>query len=370
MPNPVQDIILVNTQSVTVSLEPSMNALYSLWLLMDAETKTGLGEWVARTTAALTPKEQETHRLVIIGLYPAIFPKQSWSSFPAYVDHLAACDSLALRDKILQSYAAMPSLDNQDGLLPVDVDMKTVLESVDSYLDFLRERFGVDNIDQDLEAQAYLYVVDPPKMQNLIVTHLRKIWNRFLAPEWERIRPMLQDTVAAFRQIDFSNMSKLEAAQLITGQAVKEKWRHDFQLVERIIFVPTTHIGPYVGKFCDGATAWIFFGPRVPDGVQVHTSSLGRAEITVRLNALADDNRLGILKLLSESGELRSQDIMHRLGLSQSAASRHLKQLSATGYIFERRSSGAKCYKLNPQRIRDTLHAISVFLLGDSYTVT
>jgi len=247
------------------------------------------------------------------------------------------------------------------------IDVETALESVDSYLSFLRERFGADNIDEHLESQAYVYVVDPLAMQNLIVTHLRKMWNRFLAPEWERIRPMLQDTVAAFRQVDFSNMSKLQAAQLITGQAVKEEWRQDLTLIERIIFVPTTHIGPYVGKFCDGvATAWVFFGPRVPDGVQVHTSSLNRAEIAVRLNALADDNRLGILKLISESGELRSQDIMRSLGLSQSAASRHLKQLSATGYIFERRSSGAKCYKLNPQRIRDTLHAISIFLLGDS----
>ena len=52
---------------------------------------------------------------------------------------------------------------------------------------------------------------------------------------------------------------------------------------------------------------------------------------------------------------------MQGLDLSQSAASRHLKQLSATGYLLERRFSGAKCYKLNPQRIRDTF-----FLLGDS----
>ena len=84
----------------------------------------------------------------------------------------------------------------------------------------------------------------------------------------------------------------------------------------------------------------------------------------MRLNALADDTRLRILKLISEKGELRSQDIMQSLDLSQSAASRHLKQLSATGYLFERRHSGAKCYKLNPQRIKDTLQAVSIFLLG------
>ncbi len=109
----------------------------------------------------------------------------------------------------------------------------------------------------------------------------------------------------------------------------------------------------------------MFFGAKIPNGVQFHAPDLSRAEIAVRLNALADDTRLRILKLISEVGEQRSQDIMQSLDLSQSAASRHLKQLSATGYLFERRFSGAKCYKLNPQRIKDTLHAIAVFLLGN-----
>jgi DNA-binding MarR family transcriptional regulator len=55
---------------------------------------------------------------------------------------------------------------------------------------------------------------------------------------------------------------------------------------------------------------------------------------------------------------------MDQLELSQSAVSRHLKQLSATGYLNERRCEGAKCYKLNPERIEDTLSAIAAFLLS------
>jgi DNA-binding transcriptional ArsR family regulator len=55
---------------------------------------------------------------------------------------------------------------------------------------------------------------------------------------------------------------------------------------------------------------------------------------------------------------------METLDLSQSASSRHLKQLSATGFLSERRCNGAKCYKLNAERLDDTLQAVSVFLLG------
>ena len=73
---------------------------------------------------------------------------------------------------------------------------------------------------------------------------------------------------------------------------------------------------------------------------------------------------LGAGRMISDQGEQRSQDIMQSLDLSQSAASRHLKQLSATGYLFERRFRGAKYYKLNSERIQNTLEAISTFLLS------
>jgi len=84
-----------------------------------------------------------------------------------------------------------------------------------------------------------------------------------------------------------------------------------------------------------------------------------------RESLMADDVRLHILKLIAEEGELRSKVIMERLELSQSAASRHLNQLSATGYLIERRCSGAKCYSLNGERVQDTLKAVSAFLLCD-----
>jgi DNA-binding transcriptional ArsR family regulator len=135
--------------------------------------------------------------------------------------------------------------------------------------------------------------------------------------------------------------------------------------MKQVIFVPSAHIGPYLGKhWAGGDTLWVFFGARLPEGVPFHAPDLSRAEIVVRLSALADDNRLRILKLISEKGELSSQEIMASLGFSQSAASRHLKQLSATGYLSERRCNGAKCYQLNPERIENTLRAVSSFLLG------
>jgi predicted transcriptional regulator len=96
----------------------------------------------------------------------------------------------------------------------------------------------------------------------------------------------------------------------------------------------------------------------------VNAPDLSRSELLVRLTALADDVRLRMLQLLKEEGQLCSQDVQQRLGLSQSAGSRQLKQLSATGYVEERWVEGQKCYQLNEERIEDTLQALAHFLTG------
>jgi ArsR family transcriptional regulator len=185
-----------------------------------------------------------------------------------------------------------------------------------------------------------------------------------MAREWERVKPMLQTSVQAFQLIEFNKMTKLEAARWITGQALEEKdWEGTLASAEQVIFVPNAHVGPYLGTFKSGKILWLLFGARLPKGAQIEAPELSVNEILVRLSALNDEQRLRILKYISERGELRSNDIIQNLGLSQSAASRHLKQLSATGYLSERRCDGAKCYALIPERIEDSLQAIRAFLL-------
>jgi hypothetical protein len=55
------------------------------------------------------------------------------------------------------------------------VDLEAALKNVDSYLGSLRARFDADKLDEELEAQAYAFFVEPPAMQDLIVRHLCKM---------------------------------------------------------------------------------------------------------------------------------------------------------------------------------------------------
>ena len=374
MPNPVDEMLVPPpTPTMTFGLEPAQNGLISLHALLLAKKYSGLPDWVTNTTIALTAEEWSDHQLVFVGLYYTLVPQESWPSFPAYVNALQSSDPVTLRDRMLNKYAQFPPKHGKktSGITTeaTPVDWDHVLRDADTYLAFLSERFGADHIVTEIETRAYSYVIDPPAMQTLIVSHLRHMWNEYLGSEWERVEPMLRDSVKAFQQVDFGRMSKLEAAELVVESVAdeKEEWlRKRIKESQQVTFVPSAHIAPYVLTVENNKALWVMFGARLPVGIQFDAPDLSRAEIVTQLNALADDTRMQILKLISDKGELRSQEIMDALDLSQSAASRHLKQLCATGYLRARRCNGAKCFRFNSERIGDTLQSISnFFLLGE-----
>lgn len=366
MPAPAQDVLVSPaTAPITVDLAPARNAIHSLLLLLKVDQVSGLDEWITDTVARMSAEEMDRHRLVMEGFYFAIQPDGFWPSFPAYLEHLASQPAARLRDKVLDAYVHLQPRDQKNGDASVPVSKEDILANRDNYVAFLRQRFDPEHFDEELEAKAYNYLVDPPALQTLLLFHLRQMWENYLANEWKQVEPMLKDAVDAFRQVEFSGMSRAEVVEFIADRKLDSgHLQEKLEAAERLIFVPSAHVGPYLSFFKSDGVLGIIFRARLPEGAPFSAPDLSRADLVVRLSALADDTRLGILRLIAQEGELRSPEIMERVGLSQSAASRHLKQLSATGYLSERRCDGAKCYQLNADRVQDTLRALSAFLIG------
>ncbi len=153
----------------------------------------------------------------------------------------------------------------------------------------------------------------------------------------------------------------------MTGKEISEtKWEDQLLNARDLIFIPNAHIGPYIRTAKVQDSLYIYFGAHLPEGSDIRVPELDRAEIVSRISALADDTRLQILQLIAERGEMRSQEIMEVINLSQPSVSRYLSQLTAAGFLQERRANGAKAYILNEDRIEKTLKAVSAFLLGHS----
>lgn len=349
-------ILAPSDVKVTFALMPHDNAINSLSVLCQAQELSGLGDWIMQTYKALPPEKLRKHILIFYTLYHALETKDSFSSFSDYLDHLETVPAEDMTRKVVDEYCEKLG-DTPETLL---VDEATFLRRMNAMMGAKYVERGM-TFDTEMYTQAYHLLKNPQDLKNTLISHMRDMWETYLKPEWEAQLPTLQESVSAFSAMDYRGLNGYEAARTITGRDIPDFWSK-LNTVEEVIFVPSAHLGPYVSMMTHQDRGIVFFGARIPRGAVVKSSALGRSELLVRLNALTDDTRLMILELLTMHEELCAQDIMTMLNLSQSSASRHLRQLTATGYLNERRRDVAKCYTLNMERIDDTLEALKHFL--------
>ncbi len=350
----------VKTTTVTFDLAPAYNVL-SVLLLLD-ERLPGFSDWIQQTASDLPEDVLQTNALVA----PAaslFFDDQPWPSFPAFVDQLETLDPHEMRDREVEMLLKKgASYLEDDSSLPTAEEL---LADRERYLAFIEEVHCCKDypFDKERSEKEFALLQDPPARKELMISHLRRMWDTILVEEWEYHLPMLQECAEAFEALDLRSMSTSEAVQHVVDREVPDEWMDLFEELENIILIPSPYIGPYLLMISKSeTTARIIFGARMPKGAVIQSPALNRTELVARMSALANDTRLSILHLLSSEGELGSQDIMSRLDLSQSAASRHLQHLMATGYIVAQRKEGAKIFRLNSDRINDVFLALKDFL--------
>jgi DNA-binding transcriptional ArsR family regulator len=364
----VADYILApQTITVNFALDPALNTFNNVMLMLQVDERSGFSDWITRTAAALSPERKRILSLTSDGLYGGIIPESHWMSFPAYLDDLAQRDAVVLRDKAFSWICSEEkAAEYKFEPLPLEV----ALADREAYVSAMRQMHQTKHgekdpgqFDETFFVELHELMQNPDRMLELLVENLRILWNDVLREDWEHHQAMLRDSVEAFHQLDYSGSTPLQAIRAVTGRDLSGHWEATLGNAKQITFVPSAHIGPYLTWYGNEVTgiARIVFGARLPEGTRYESPALSRSELLVRLSALADDTRLQMLELLTRHEELCAQDIMAMLELSQSSTSRHLRQLTATGYLVERRREVAKCYTLNPARFEDTMRALKRF---------
>jgi DNA-binding transcriptional ArsR family regulator len=340
-------LLAPGTVNIEITLDPVYNNLSSLGMLNLAETYSGVDEWVKQTAVSLPVEQMRTHRLLFGILYSAFEPDEDWPSFPVYLDNLASQNPVFMRNRFLNyMFACSGEQYTHHNQL---MDLETFITQID------RSEMDLE-IERDLFTEAHALLSDPPAMLDTIVAHLTTMWQKALAAEWERNEAFLARVVEAFQSHDYSGLGTYEAIQTITGRSAHGNWQKTLASAETLRFIPSAHIGPYLTQYAYLPLVRIIFGARLPEEVEISPPELTHTDLLVRLRTLADETRLHILELLLEEGELCAQEIITRLNLTKSSASRHLSQLSAAGYLVEHQKAGkTKCYTLNPEYFRETL---------------
>ena len=353
---------------VEFSLAPAINVLTSMHLTGQVNRLSGLAEWVERTAATLTPHERQLELLLADGFALSVsdaLPMESYADFPAFLADWKARPAVALRDRLLDYVMRLPEVYPKCWPAGAPVpSVDDVLASPESYGAFMRTFAEMDTVDEETAQLGHSLLLDPVRLQREVAAFLTRLWeDSGLREEWARSLPLLSESIAAYQRQNYRNLTALEAIRAVTGRDMSSFGEDVLSLADRVMFVPSMHMGPYVAGLVRGTTLYLIFGARSPRGAQAASPDLSRAELLVRLNALADDTRLHILELLTQHDELCAQEIIERLDLSQSSASRHLSQLSASGFLIERRRDVNKCYSLNRERAGEVVRALRSFLI-------
>src|SRR5215216_357355 len=235
----------INSHTPVVMLEPALNAFGSMLLIAKSEDEPGIHEWVTKTRAQMLPEERFRHTLVMIGFHHAIQPQRPGMTFEAYLDDLEATSPSEFRDRLLKAYSQICITEEAQSHLNETVDWDEVLSSAQSYVEFLRYRFGDELVEEEVETRAYQYVIDPAGLKQLITGHIRWFWKNHLQAEWNRVRPMLEESARAFNEVDYSDMTRVQIIQYVTGKEVSEtKWGDELLQAKELMFIPNAHFGP------------------------------------------------------------------------------------------------------------------------------
>jgi Fe2+ or Zn2+ uptake regulation protein len=333
-----------------IGFEPVYNALNSMALLNLVDTLPALNGWVRATAAAMTPAERHTNRLIFEGMSAALVSSATETDFAAYLDALTTRHPKALRDAVLAQ------LTDQGAHTPAEL-----LADSQAYIAQLKRVSAGTPMDEALQMEVHALLNDPFRMHDLIITHLRALWESSLAAEWARTQRLLENSVRILQQSTPSSglapEKIMERLQAFVGRPAGS------DTTEEIVFVPSQHTGHYITQLRLGTTRWLFFDAILNYWVLLRESDVGEAELIGRLSALTEPMRIRILALLAQHHELTPQEIMEQLGQSQPNVSRYLKSLSM--YVHERRGKdGKKHYRLSPMQLDLTFHALKQTVLG------
>ncbi|HEU4327974.1 MAG TPA: DUF2087 domain-containing protein [Roseiflexaceae bacterium] len=302
--------------SVSVALAPAASVLNSMALLDAAARMPALDAWVLRTAAGLSEQQRRNHRLVLAILSGGLLPESPEQEFPAYLDALARLPA----ERIAAAAAALAALP-----------------------------------DPELHVEVDALAADPLALHDLLVTHLRDLWEHSLSGEWARAQPRLRQQAEQLRgRLEGPEGERL-AADL--GRFIGAEQLADLADLRQAVYVPAPHNGRYLTRLVQGATIYLFFDAPRAMPVLLRSTPVERAEALARLEALGDEVRLRILDLFGHQDLISAQEIMERLGLTQSTTSRALKQLGA--FLLESRErDGKKSYRLAPAQIELTFSAL------------
>lgn len=361
---------------LTTAVSLPLNLISILSLLYRAVPGSELDPWLVTTRRALAPDLKENvdllHGFSGRQLYYVEEPVMRFH--PLRADHLAATfdDLMSFLERqppnAFQDMAAsaLARVHRDLGRPPLALELASAASWRQALDPALTTTYPDDIVP---------LILDPVQLKDRTLRLFRDLWQGGYAAEYAAALPTLNE--AARLGAGTADRGFGLAFADLTGSRPPGSLIALLAEAERVVFCPSPHIGSFISYIHYPPALMIFYDAqglinRVNSGIVTPPVELAAGAARGRLaaddlieplRALADPTRLRILDVLAE-GELYAQEIVNRLGIAQSAVSRHLAQLERSGVVAVRAKRGMKYYAINPGQL-DAL-AVAIRQKGDA----
>lgn len=212
-------------------------------------------------------------------------------------------------------------------------------------------------------------VRDPEQLKARTINMYKGVWDHVYREERAQQQSTLDNAAEVGSHVFDQGFP--QAYVSLTGQRVPSVLEHPPASITRVVFCPSAHLGNFVSYIAYEPDLVVYYsapnllsrnapGMNGPRTGQIESSlpDLEHADLLETARALGDPTRLRIVDLLLD-GELYAQEIVSRLGVAQSAASRHLSQLERAGIVSVTARRGSKYYAVNPEKLEALAAAIT-----------
>lgn len=259
------------------------------------------------------------------------------------------------------------------------------IRSIDRAHNDLGTEFAAPLHDDEVEWRRYLepvlttadtgdaleLMLRPELLKTRTIRLIRGVWDSFYAAEFAAREDSLREAELVSRSAASRGFG-LAFAEL-TGNRLPATLAAGLNNVANVTFCPSAHLGDFVSYITYSPDLVVFFpAQRVigeAAGLNGHATyesvpsderavePLAGEDLLEAVRAMGDANRLRILDLLG-TGELYAQEIVGRLGIAQSAVSRHLSQLERAGLIRVEPRRGMKYYAIEKSQLQRVAESI------------
>jgi DNA-binding transcriptional ArsR family regulator len=206
---------------------------------------------------------------------------------------------------------------------------------------------------------AALLFDDPAALVERFAAVLEAYWEEAFAREWERIEPLLGESVSAAGRtiagegafaflVRLAPQLRVDAGARTFGLDRAHDHRVELSDGNPLLLMPSVYVWPHVRVNCD--PPWpltlSYRAPFLVESLRPQT----RPELVRALRALGDTTRLRMLEHIARRPR-STQELAPIVGLSEAGTSKHLRLLAEAGLVVRRREGYYVVYSLVDDRL-------------------